>query len=92
MVAIKVGVIPDTGLLPASLRVMVIVEVDTPSAVTGPDPVIVEVSALGPLGLKTTNPPAFATGVTIDKVLVSEVNDFNVQVELPVTSEAEQAP
>jgi hypothetical protein len=92
LVAIKVGVIPSTGLLAASLMVIVIMEVDTPSAVTGPDPVIVEVSALGPVGSKTTNPPTLATGVTIDKVFVSGVNDFNVQVELPVTLEAEQVP
>lgn len=90
-VAMKVGVSPATGLFEASFMVMVIVDVDTPSAMTGPEPVMVEFRALGPVGLKMTNPPALETGVTIDKIFVSAFNDFKLQVEVPVMSEAEQA-
>ena len=53
-VAEKVGVTPGTGLLRASRRVMVTDEVATPSAVTGPVPVIVEFPAVAEPGLKVT--------------------------------------
>jgi len=41
----KVGVTCGTALLLASFRVMVMVDVDVPFAVTGPDPVMVELVA-----------------------------------------------
>ena len=43
----KVGVTPATGLVSPSRRVIVTVEKSVPSATTGLDPVIVEVSAFG---------------------------------------------
>lgn len=89
-VAIKVGVSPATGLFDASFIVIVIVEEDTPSAMTGPEPVMVELRALGPVGLKITKPPALDIGVSIDKILVSAFNDFKLQVEVPVMSDGEQ--
>ena len=42
LVAENTGVVPGTGLFPASLRVIVTVEVATPSAVTDPVPAMVE--------------------------------------------------
>jgi hypothetical protein len=44
-VAVKVGVTPDTGVLKASFRVMVTVDVATPFATTGVVPVMVELAA-----------------------------------------------
>ena len=53
-VASNIGVIPGTGLLLASLRVMVTVELAIPSVVTGPVPAIVEFPAVGPPAVKAT--------------------------------------
>lgn len=69
-VAENVGVSPDTGLFPASRRVMTMVEVVDPSAVTGPVPVIVEFAATAEPAVKTTVPSAFTTGVAIESVFV----------------------
>jgi hypothetical protein len=91
-VAEKVGVTPETGLLNVSLRVIVIVEVSTPSATTGVVPVILEFPASGPVGWKTTLLPVTATGDINCNVLVSAVVDASVQVEIPEALVAEQAP
>jgi hypothetical protein len=70
-VAEKVGVCPETLLLLASFKVIVTVEVVTPSATTGPVPVIVEFAATAAPAVKRTLPPAFTTGVTMESVLDS---------------------
>jgi hypothetical protein len=89
--ALKVGVIAGTGLFAPSRRVIVIVDVATPSAVTLPVPVMFELAATGAPGSKTTVPSDFATGVRIERVLLSAVVEARVQVATPVTSVAEQA-
>jgi len=73
-------------------KVIVIVDVDTPSATTGPEPVIVERSGCSAPGKKVTVPPDIAIGVLIARVFVSAVDDFNVHVDFPDESEEEQAP
>lgn len=87
----KVGFVPLIGLLNASLRVIVMVEVEVPSGFTGPVPVIVDVAALGTSGIKEIAPPDFATGVRSCGILLSAFVDFRVQVEFPEASVAEQA-
>jgi hypothetical protein len=62
-VAEKVGTIPLTELLFASLRVIVTLDAAVPSATTGPVPVIVELTATAGPGVKMTVPPIFTTGV-----------------------------
>ena len=88
-VAVKVGTEPETPLLFISLRVMVMVEEEVPSATTGPVPEIVEVAATGLPAVKTTVPSAFTTGVAIERVLVSALVEESVQVEIPEASVAE---
>ena len=80
-----------TGLLFASLRVTVIVEVATLSATTGPDPVTLEFAATAGPAVKTTVPSAFETGVTIERVFVSDFVDLIVHVDTPEEFVAEQA-
>lgn len=91
-VAEKVGVSPGTGLLAESFSVMVTVEVATPSATTGPVPVIVEFATEAPAAVKTTFVPALTTGVAMERVFDSANRDASVQVEVPVASEEEQTP
>ena len=91
LVAVKVGVLPDTALLFASLRLIVMVEAATPSAETGEEPVMLEFAATAIPAVKTTAPPALTTGVAIDKVLDSALRDLSVQVETPEESEVEQS-
>ena len=90
-VAEKVGTEPETALLFTSLRLMIMVEAATPSAATGEDPVIVELAATAIPAVKTTVPPALTTGVAIDNIFDSAVNDLSVQVEIPDAFEAEHA-
>lgn len=90
-VAEKVGVIPDTALLLASLRVTVIVDVVTPSATTDVVPVMVELAATAAPEVKRTVPSAFETGVTIERVFVSAVSEARVQVDTPEAFVTEQA-
>lgn len=80
----KVGVRPSTGLLFASLSVIVTVEVARPSATTGLVPVIVELAATGVPAVKVTAPSDFTTGVAIARVLISALVDVNVQVASPL--------
>lgn len=66
-------VAPLTGLLYASRRVIVTVDVTTPSAVTPEDGVaeIEEFPAAGAPAMKETVPPDLVTGVVICRVFVS---------------------
>jgi hypothetical protein len=85
-VAVKVGVKPATPLLVPSRRVIVTVEVATPSAITGVVPVIVEFAATGaPMTvLKVTLLPALMKGVAREIFFTPAAIDFTVQVEVPV--------
>ncbi len=91
-VAVKVGTVPEIKLLLESFNVIVTVPDDTPSALTGPVPVIVQLAAEGVLALNTTVPPVTETGVKSCKVFVSAFVDFNVQVETPEALDEEQTP
>ena len=71
---------------------MEIAEVDTPSALTGVVPRIVEVVALGLPGINTTRPSALETGVAIESVLLSALVEASVQVETPEAFPAEHIP
>lgn len=92
LVAAKVGVCPETGLLEASLSVIVMVEVDTPSAATGPVPVIEEFATETAPTLNRTVPSVLLIGVAIERVLSSAVVDLSVQFDAPEASVTEQAP
>lgn len=59
------------GLLAASLMLIVMVDVATPSATTGEVPVMVVVTELAGPGMKVVVPSAFTTGAVIIRVLVS---------------------
>ena len=74
-----------------SLRVMVTVEVEAPSATTGPDPMIVEFAATGIPAVKITDPSALTTGVAIERILVSAVHEARVQLETPEALVTEQS-
>ena len=91
-VAENVGVVPTTGLLDPSFKVIVTVEVATPSATTGPIPVMVELATLAGAEVKVTVEPVLIKGVTIESVFTSALVDFNVQVEIPKASLRPQAP
>jgi hypothetical protein len=86
------GVVPATGLLLASRSVIVIIEVDEPSATTGLVPVIEELAATTAVAEKLTvvvSEPRFA-GSEIERVLVSatvEVIDPTAWPEAFVTLE-----
>ena len=90
-VAVKVGTVAETGFPYASFRVIVTVEVATPSAVLAV-PVMVEVVVEAAPPVKTTVPPVAVTGEEMESVLVSAWVDLSVQVEEPVALVAEQAP
>lgn len=90
-VAPNVGVRPSTGLLLASFKVTVTVEVATPSATTGPEPVMLEFAATGVPAVNVTVPSLFATGVTMASVLTSALVELNVHVATPLALVAEQA-
>lgn len=89
----KVVETPLTGLLFASRRVIVSVEVAVPSAVAllG-DPEIVEFATTGAPATKVTVPPVMTSGLTRESVFVSARSDFRVQVETPEAFVAEQVP
>src|SRR5207247_1201088 len=91
-VAAKVGVVPITALLFASFKVIVIVEVAAPSAVTGVVPLIVEFPADAAPAVNVTAPPVTDTGDVIDNVFTSAFVDASVHVATPDTSVAEHAP
>lgn len=87
----NVGTIPATPVFVASFRVIVIVDVATPSATTGEVPVMFEFVATGPpaTALKVTLFPVFTTGVTRASAFVPPTVDLSVQVAVPVKSVAE---
>jgi hypothetical protein len=89
--ALKIGVSPLTGLLKASKRVTVTVDVATPLAITGPEPVMLEVATAGAPAVNVTVPSAFTIGVAIESVLISAFVEVMVQVATPLASVAEQA-
>ena len=91
-VAPKVGTTALTGLLKASFKVMVTVEVAEPLADTGPVPVMLEFTATAAPAVKTTVPPALLIGVAIERVFVSALVAAKVQVETPLALVALQAP
>ena len=68
-----------------------IVEVEVPSATTGVVPEIVEFRATAAPAVKRIVLPAFTTGVSIERTLLSAVLDLSVQVEMPEMSDDEQA-
>jgi len=59
------------------------VEVATPLAVTGPEPVIVEFSATAESAVNNTEPSDLETGVAIVRVFDSALSELKVQVEIP---------
>ena len=91
-VALKIGLNPEIGLLKSSRKVIEIAEVEIPSALTGVVPIIVEVVALALPGIKTTEPSAFATGVAIERILLSALVVESVQVETPEAFPVEHVP
>ena len=91
-VAKNVGVCPETGLLEISLRVIVIVDVATPSASTGVVPLIEEFAAEAAAEVNTTVPSALETGVKRERVFVSAVVELKVHVEAPERFVTEQMP
>lgn len=90
-VAEKVGVMPATGLLKASLKVTLTVEVATLSATTGPVPVMFEFAATGVPAVNTTLPSALVTGAVIESVFDSARSEVIEQLETPEVFVAEQA-
>lgn len=89
--AVKVGVWPGTGLLLASRKVTVTVEVALPFATTGPVPVMFEFTATGVPAVKVTDPSVLATGVTIARVFTPEAVELKVHVDTPVALVTEHA-
>ena len=86
------GRIAGEGLLYKSLSVTVMVDNETPSAMTGPVPVMVELAATGVPPIKIAVPPTLIIGVSILSVLTSAFVDFNVHVDKPAAFVAEQVP
>lgn len=89
--ALKVGVVPTSGLLLLSLRVMVTVDVATPSATTGPVPVMLEFATAAASAVNVTVPSAFTNGVAIESVLISALIELKVHVDSPEAFVTEQA-
>jgi hypothetical protein len=90
--AVKVGVVPTTALLLLSNKVIVTVDVATPSATTEPVPVMLELATAAESAVKVTVPSAFTNGVAIESVLISALIELKVQVASPeafVTEHAE---
>lgn len=90
LVAVNVGVCPATLFPLISFKVIVIVDVAAPSAMTGPEPVIVEVEAATAPAVNVTFPPVFVTGAVILNALTSATVDCIVQTETPPASDIEQ--
>ena len=91
-VAENVGVVPAIKLLLASFKVIVTVEVATPSATTDPVPVMVEFTIDAPAAVKVTLPSDFTTGVAIANVFTSAFKEERVQVDTPEAFVEEQLP
>lgn len=88
LVALKVGTTPETGLLFASRRVAVMVEVATPFAITDEVPVMVEVAAATLPAAKATVfvTPVRPVGAVMLSVFVSLIVDLIVPVACPKES------
>ena len=71
---------------------MIMVDVDVPSAVTGPVPIMVEFAGSAAPALKVTVVPVFATGVRISSVLTSALVDFSEQLDKPESKLALHPP
>lgn len=86
--AANVGTVPATGLLFASSRVAVIVEVATPFAITVLVPVMVEFAAATAPATKLTVfvTPVRPVGAVILSVFVPTAVEFIVPVAWPFTS------
>ena len=91
-VALKVGVVPTIGLLFTSYRTIVTVPAELPFAVTGPVPVICEVTADGAPAVNVTVPPAIVRGEAILSVFTSAWVEESEQVDVPLALVAEQVP
>ncbi len=91
-VASNVGVSPETGLLFASRRVIVTVEVAEPLAMIGEVPVMFELAATGVPAVNITVPSGLITGVAMARVFVSALREVIVQVETPEAFETEHDP
>lgn len=90
-VALKVGTLAATGLLKASFKLIVMVEVATPLATTGLVPEILELAATGRPALKTTVLPDFKTGFVILSTFDSAFVEERLHEETPLASDIEQA-
>ena len=88
----KLGVTPETGILEASFRVIVMFERAIPSEMTGPEPIMLEFAADTGPGANTTVPPAKEMGVTSERVFVSAVVEARLQVLEPLAFVKLQAP
>ncbi len=92
LVAVKAGVLPETGFEFASNKVIVIVAVEVPLATTGPpEATMVEVTAEAAPAANTMVLPVTA-GLAKDTVLVSALVEAKVQVDTPLAFEALQVP
>ena len=83
---------PLTGLLFASINVIVTVDDAEPFATTGPVPVMDEFPAVAVPAVNATVPPDLLTGVRIESVLTSALVAASEQVDMPEELDAEQAP
>ena len=91
-VAEKVGVVPATRLLLLSLKMIVTVEMEDPSAITGEEPLILDVAATATSAMKVTVPPALVIGPVMESVFTSAIREEKVQVEIPEALVDEQEP
>ena len=71
---------------------MLMVDEDTPLAITELVPVMTEKAANTGPGAKVTVPPTIEFGVTIDKIFVSAVVDFRLQLDTPEALVEMQGP
>ncbi len=92
LVAANVGLTPEIGLLLASNKVIVTTDEATPSAATGPVPVMVLVVAEGAPGKKVTELPVLTNGVAMERVFDSALVDLRLQVEIPELFVMEHVP
>lgn len=88
---LKVGVWPATGLLLASRKVTVTVEVATSLAMRGPEPTMVEFAAIAAPAVNVTVPSALVIGEVIERVLISATVEASVQLATPLASVDEHA-
>jgi len=90
--ALKTGVCPGAGLFAASRSVMVMFDVETPSASVGEVPIMLEFAAATGPGWNTTMPPFTNIGDVRRSVFDSAVVDVRSQRDIPVVTLIVQAP